>query len=290
MAGYLRDILDNYPDLDGVILDHLEFPSYTADALFTCFCDGCHAKAKSYGYDFNDLKQTALKFYSWIKNLDKRRIERISEDGMSPVDTMAEIFSHEDFVNWWQLKFKSTTELAGHIREIVNEVDPSLELHIDCVAPSFAPLSGVNVTSLSRYCNMFNPKFYPSTDYWGWHARLTSYADLIREGKEIDESVTFKFIVKLFGLKGLLRYKSINELKNTPLPTELFRNEAEKAIELFGDKRRIRPWVRLDYALTSEIRNMVRAIADAGLEGAFFRYYSAATEEKLDIIQEEFGK
>ncbi|MEM3063135.1 MAG: hypothetical protein QW303_06310 [Nitrososphaerota archaeon] len=292
MAGYLKDILNNYSEIDGIILDLLQFPSYTADLLFTCFCEACHNKAEKHGYAFNDFKRAALKIFSQIKSLDKEKIVQISDDGLGPIDTMAEIFSNEDFVNWWNFKFSSINEFAQCIRNIVNDINPSLELNIDCVSPSFTPLFGVSLKSLRKYADVINPKFYPSEDLFGWRGNLISYANFIRENreKEIEEHIVIKFLAELLNLKEVSKFKTLTELREVSFSVELFKNEVNKAVNLFGDKKRIKPWVRLDYALTSEIENMIKALSSANLGGAIFRYYAAATEEKLNMIQKEFKK
>lgn len=287
LEGVLRDVLDTYPSLGGIVLDHLEFPSYTSAETFSCFCDGCHAKAESYGYNLNDIKQSVLRFRSWIR--DEENIKQISENGVTSMDTVAKVFSDEGLSDWFQFKFKSTNDFAARMQGIVHEVNPSLEFHIDTVAPSFCPISGTDVVSLSKYCDMTNPKLYPTAGYWGWHTRLVDYVNFIRKGNEISESTAIKFIVELFGLKGLSEYKSIDELKNKPFPVEFFRSETEKAAKWFGDKRRVRPWVWIDCDTIDEIRNIFKGIAEAGVEGAFVKQYSSATEEKLDVIHEEFG-
>jgi len=287
MKGYLKDILDNYPEINGVILDSLGFASFEADEIFTCFCDVCRDKAESYGYNFSDLKLAALRFRSWLR--DEKNIKQISENGISSIDYVAKIFSDKDFVDWLQFKFKSTNDIARSIHEVVQEVDPLLKLHIICMNPSFAPISGVDILNLKKYCDILTPKLYPTEDYWCWRHRLDSYVEFIRGGSGVDESTAIKFLSELFNLEWLSKYQSINELKSKVMPVEAFENEVKKLIDLFGDKSRIRPWIWLDYALTDEIKNVLKAVAGAGLKGAFFKRYSGATEEKLDMIQKEFG-
>ena len=289
MEGYLRDILDNYPEVSGVILDHLEFPSYVAGEIFTCFCEGCRAKAEEYGYNFQSLKLGALKLYAWIKGLSEERLRWYLENDLSPMDILAELFDYEGFIEWWQFRLRSIKELAKRIQEVVHEVDPSLELNMDSVAPSFCNISGVSLASLSRYSDMLNPKLYPTESYWGWRNRLASYVGFISSGAGVKEGTAFKFLIKLFGLKALSSYRNLDELRGEVFPTELFLNELEKAIRWYGNRRRIRPWVWLEYSSIREIKNMLQAIVKAGVEGAIFKQYSAATEEKLNLIQEELG-
>src|SRR5699024_5315817 len=37
----LRELLRHYDDVDGVVLDWVEYPVHVVDSLFTCFCDHC---------------------------------------------------------------------------------------------------------------------------------------------------------------------------------------------------------------------------------------------------------
>jgi hypothetical protein len=288
LEGVLRDVLETYPSLGGIVLDHLEFPSYTSAETFCCFCDGCRAKAESYGYSLNEIKQSVLRFHSWIR--DEKNIKQVSEYGVTSMDVIAKIFSDEGLSDWFKFKFKSANDFATRLQGIVNQLNPSLEFQIDTVAPSFCPISGTDVVGLSKYCTMTNPKLYPTAGYWGWHTRLPDYVNFVMTSNKIDEATAIKYIVNLFGLKGLSKYNNIKDLQNKPFPVEFFRSETEKAAKWFGDKQRVRPWVWIDCETIDEIRNIVRGIAEAGVEGAFFKQYSAATEQKLDIIQEEFSK
>jgi hypothetical protein len=99
----------------------------------------------------------------------------------------------------------------------------------------------------------------------------------------------FKFLERIFGIKGISMFKTLHELYNNSLPMELFINELEKASILFNAKYRIRPWLRIDYELVDEIKNMLRAVKEADIEGIFIRNYAAATEPKLNIIKEKLG-
>jgi hypothetical protein len=289
MRGYLKDILENYTDIDGVIVDHLEIPSYTSNLLFTCFCDACKEKAHKLGYDFERMKLAALKVRSDLMNLDKQTIKKIANDEIGFSDLLGSVIGNEYVYEWLKFRFKTVNDLANELRQVTNEVNPNLEFHVDAVTTSFSPCSGVNFKSLKKYAYMINPKLYPATDLWGWRARIKDYINLIRQNKSIDDITMFKFLERIFGIKGISMFKTLHELYNNSLPMELFINELEKASILFNAKYRIRPWLRIDYELVDEIKNMLRAVKEADIEGIFIRNYAAATEPKLNIIKEELG-
>jgi hypothetical protein len=289
MKGYLKDILENYPDIDGVIVDHLEIPSYTSELLFTCFCEACKRKADKLGYDFERMKAAVLKFYSNITNLNETTIKKVAEGEMGVNDFVGSIMGDEFLTDWFKFRFETVNELADELRQVINDVNPHLEFHIDSVTTSFAPCSGVSFKALRRFGYMVNPKLYPATDLWGWRSRIKDYINLVRQNKSIDDFTMLKFIERVFGLIGISNFKTLNELYSKPLPKELFINELEKAALLFGSKHRIRPWLRIDYELVDEIRNMLKAIRESGVEGVFIRNYAAATQLKLKIIKEELN-
>jgi hypothetical protein len=195
----------------------------------------------------------------------------------------------EFLTDWFKFRFETVNELADELRQVINDVNPHLEFHIDSVTTSFAPCSGVSFKALRRFAYMINPKLYPATDLWGWRSRIKDYINLVRQNKSIDDSTMLKFIERVFGLIGISNFKTLNELYSKPLPKELFINELEKAALLFGSKHRIRPWLRIDYELVDEIRNMLKAIRESGVEGVFIRNYAAATQLKLKIIKEELN-
>jgi len=289
MKGYLKDILENYPDIDGVIVDHLEIPSYTSDLLFTCFCNACRRTADKLGYDFERMKLAALKTYRDLVYLDEKTIKKIADGEIGFSDLLGSVIGDEYIREWLEFRFETINKLANELRQVIIDVDPNLEFHIDAITTSFAPCSGVSFKRLSSYAHMINPKLYPATDLWGWRTRIKDYINLVRQNKPIDDATMFRFLEKLFGIKGLSNFSSLDELYKKPLPVELFINELEKASLLFGTKQRVRPWLRIDYAMVDEIRNMLRAVKLAGVEGVFIRNYAAATQVKLNIVKEELG-
>lgn len=290
MKGYLKDILENYPDIDGVIVDHLEIPSYTSDLLFTCFCNACRRKADKLGYDFEQMKVAVLKFRHSLTSLDEKAIKKVAEGEVGFSDLLGSILGDEYVVEWLKYRYETINGLADELQQVINDVNPHLEFHVDSVTTSFAPCSGVSFRSLSRFAYMINPKLYPATDLWGWRSRIKDYINLVRQNKAIDDRTMFKFLEKAFGLMGLSRFESIDELYKKSLPVELFINELEKAALLFGSKHRVRPWLRIDYEMVDEVRNMLRAVRESGVEGVFIRNYAAATQLKLDIIREELSR
>lgn len=252
-----------------------------------CFCEGCYSTANTLGYDLDQIKQSVLKLRSWIR--EKDNIKRIAEEGITSMDVIGKLFSEEKLSDWFQFKFESSNKFTQKIQQTVQKLDSSLELHMDFVTPSFCPISGTDVTGLNKYCDIVNPKLYPTAGYWGWHNRLSDYAEFILKENNLKEYTVVRFSENLFGLEGMSEFESVKDLKEKTFPVEFFKNETQKVAEWVDDSKKIRPWVWIDNEEIDEIRNIFRGISEVNVEGVFVKQYSSATEEKLNIIQEEFG-
>ena len=285
MEAYMRDSYQNYPEIDGFMIDHLEFPSYTISEIFACFCEACRQKASALGYPFEELKSGARRTYKRLAYLTPDDIVAISTARSGILDSFAAFASDRELSDWISFKVESLNALFETMRACTKDIDPRLELDIDCVTASFALLSGVDLRKLHRYADFVNPKLYTTPDFWGWRGRITEYLKtLTKLNPRLSEQATLRLLHRIFGMELLLGGRTLEETLGAKFPQRVLSSEAQKNLAFLGDMAKLRPWIRLDIEV-EELDNLLRALTETDVEGVLVRSYEVATEEKLNAIR-----
>jgi hypothetical protein len=287
--AYLHDIYQHYPEIDGFAVDHIEFPSYTLAEVFTCFCDGCRAKASELGYSFERLRATAKKLYTCLSVIKSHDVQAILETRRGILDYFELLLRDTSFIDWIRFRMESTNSFATKVRSFIKEMNPKLEVNIDAVTTSFALPSAADFHSLRDICDSINPKLYITSDFWGWKGKITEYVKTLTGiNPELSEEACLTLLYKIFGLDGLSEIKSLKELNEKPISYETLLSELNKATAWFGDKSRVRPWIRIDIS-AEELHNMLMAIKDANVGPPLIRMYDVAPDEKIETISRELN-
>jgi len=288
MEAYMRDSYENYPEIDGFMVDHLEFPSYTISEIFACFCEGCREKASALGYSFEALKSGARRAYKRLAHLTQNQVAAISIARRGMLDSFAVLAADRELSDWIRFKVESLNAVFESIRRSVNDIDIKLELNIDCVTASFALLSGVDLGNLRGYADFVNPKLYSTPDFWSWRGRISEYVKtLTKLNLELSEEAALRFLYIVFGMELLSSEKTLEETVDTKSPQKVL-SEIQKNAAFLGDKSKLRPWIRLDIEM-EELDNLLGALVKTGIEGVLIRSYEVATEEKLESIHKFIG-
>jgi hypothetical protein len=267
------------------MVDHLEFPSYTISEVFGCFCEACRKKAAVLGYAFDELKSGAKEAYEHLAGLSS---DCFSSNGM--LDAFAKLVGNPKLWNWLRFKVESLNALFEDAQKVTKEIDSRLELDLDCVTASFCLLSGVHLGKLSGYGDFVNPKLYLTNDFWGWRGRISEYFNsLSKLNPKLSEKATLQLLFEIFGMQLLMDKRDLKEIMNTPFTQKVLSSEVRKNLGPLGDRKKLRPWIRLDMQL-GELENLLRALSESDVEGVLIRSYEVATTEKLDAVRRLFAR
>ena len=158
----LRDIIEHYPEIDALYIDHLEFPTYTLEDSFSCFCPHCAAAAKRMGIDLEAIRADLLPYFERLNRLEAAQLD--------------EVFHHDSFRALSRFRWESIKDLAAHIRATIQDAGAgSIKFGITGFTPAFSMTGSRNYQEIADYCDVVLPKFYP--EHWTvvlrmWAARL----------------------------------------------------------------------------------------------------------------------
>ncbi len=176
---------------DGVVLDFVRYPSFSAgNFFFSCFCENCKKFAEEHGYDFNLIKESALSFYR--KDFEKSKY-------------------------WFEFK---NFVLKSYLEYFENKI--SIEKRAFVFSPSLSYFVGQDYDVFLKYLDKLHPMVYPEGSlgpacigYEAYHLSLLLNIDL-------------QDVYEILGIKISNLPKSRDELFKNGMPDEIIYHEVKK--------------------------------------------------------------
>jgi len=281
----IKDIVSHYPDIDTLILDHIEFPTYNIKDNFSCFCEHCYKEAKKMGYELDKIKEEVYNFYKRVKNISKQTIRNIKYY-RSLFDSIDLLINNPLLFNWIKFKTDSVVEFVKEVRSILKEENKNVALGLTGFTPTLGYLGSRNYKKLAEYCDVLLPKFY--NEHWGliakwWAEELMEYnANLIDE-----ECIEFFYV--LTGWSELGAPKKIDEIDpSSPkgiIPPETLITESVKIRNMVQEKSKIFCFLHC-WGTKENLEKKLRILKECPIDGIALWNYGLLSDEKLNILKE----
>ncbi|MBT3995564.1 MAG: hypothetical protein HOJ22_06480 [Chloroflexi bacterium] len=168
MAAETADIIAEYPEADGLLLDRMEQSFYTFDDAFVDYGSHAQKAAEKYGLDFesiNGAAGAALQHFASITNDELDSVQSkidipIAFPGLAQNDSS----SGQSLNDAMKLRSKTASHLLKTIRESADSVRPEVELIPITFPPPLSLLTGVDFSKYSKYADAVMIKFF--TMHW----------------------------------------------------------------------------------------------------------------------------
>lgn len=165
MAAETTDILTEYPEADGLLLDRMEQSFYTFDDAFVDF--GVHAQraAQGLGLDFEAMNIAVGATLERFASLTNNDLDAINSKIDIPIDFLRTPGADSDpLKDAMQLRSKISTNLLASIRKSADAVRDDVELIPITFPPPLSVLTGVDFGAYSDYAHSVMIKFF--TMHW----------------------------------------------------------------------------------------------------------------------------
>lgn len=226
----MRDIIGHYPEIDALYVDHLEFPTYTLEDSFSCFCQHCVARAKDTGIDLEVVRADLLPYFKNLNQLSAAELD--------------EMFSHKSFKTLSRFRWNSIKDFARQIRETIRDASGgSIKFGITGFTPAFSMTGSRDYDEIAECCDIVLPKFYP--EHWTVVLRMW-VAQLCDGNSKMTDREALKVIYKHLCWSGHdlpLSIADIDVDSRRVLPMRLVDVEARRARRALGDKVEIIPCI-----------------------------------------------
>lgn len=285
----IRDLLSHYADIDGIRFDWPEYPPYLLDSVFLDFSEHAHLAAGRLGFNFDAMRQDALRLYQFLHGgLTNEYLERWldADGGRYQLARLA-----TDYPGWFELlRFKATLseELLTGFRRVMNEAGgEQVELAPSAFPPPWSLVSGMDYSRAAKVCDAVSVKLYGMH----WAMILRFYGDQLCEANpHVDSNVLVKVLVRLLGIADDDGFPSLQDYRY-PEPDEphLIGHAAQIAkIRTARQDAGVLPIHVLahGYGPVSDFRDRIQVACEASPHGFWINRYGYLSDAKLDAVGE----
>ena len=296
-----RDTYEQFPELNGFVLDGPEYgyeiePGHRSD-VFAGLTPADEEKARQLGYDVDMLAAAPARLKGVLQSLGAEGMRGFVESRGGPFDAVDLLLRAPEVFDLIRFRTDCIQDYVGAFHGCVKELGSDLELACGPRTSAFAPLTGYNYRRLREVTDFFCPKLY----FWqhgidGLKGTLYRYAKTMMEwNADADEGLALRFAEWLFDL-AVPGVAVLDDLSQ-PLTPEFFQQtvpaEIAKMIHRSGGAEVLRPWLGLHHGgvriSTTELEQMLDAVAHSGLHSMIYWHYSDMTEEEWTILKGYIG-
>lgn len=157
-----RDLVREYPDIDGIRFDWPEYPPYFLDDVFLDFGPHCIAAAARMRFDFARMRSAVLELYRLLHGgLTNAHLERFLQADGGRNAMLTGLIDNPGILDWLRFKGALVSELAMRLRETL---PPRIALTFGVFPPPLSTVSGMQLSAIAQYATALHVKLY--TMHW----------------------------------------------------------------------------------------------------------------------------
>ena len=286
----IRDMVRQYPDLDGLRFDWPEYPPYFLDSIFLDFSDHARRAAHRMGYDFEAMRRDVGALYeklhggltdddlrAWVEDADQGRYHllRLMSDNPGVGD-------------WLRFKAELVEEMLAGFRRVMNEEGAAgMEMLPNAFPPPWTIPSGLDFRRVGRFSSGISCKLYTMH----WPMMLRFYGDqILAANPGLDKGLLTKFLVRLLdiaddgGFDRLEDYTYPDPDTPHPVGDEAMKRKIRQAQADAGET----PVYVLahGYGPLADFKRRLIVAKEAGEHGYWVNRYGYLHDQKLEAIRE----
>ncbi len=285
----IQDLLANYPQAGGLILDWAEFGAYLLEDHFTCFCEHCQRAAAKAGYDWEGVRRDVSAAWSRLHRLSPQKLRRFTAL-IQPPDAWSQILTrHSGWRQFLDFKAWSVERFFRRVRDMMDRegyATHALTARGWCSPWNLS--SGLDYARLSAICSVVSPKLFTFD-----HAALPRWAGLrLQEWNPgLAEPEILAALVQAMNLPDAIVSRRFEDYR-IPAPEEehptffsAYQERLEGMAAAVQAPAHCYP-ISHPYLPAHQWRDMVALIRDSPVDGMWVNMYGYLSDEKLKILEE----
>lgn len=284
-TAMVKDVLNAYPELDGLLLDRMEQSVYSFDDAFVDF--GAHAEqfANENGFDFDALRSSAQSAIDSLQNLTNADIAGVRSGSDVPYMLAAALRDSPGLAELLRFRSSLTASYLASLRMAADSVRHGVQLVPITFPPPLSLLTGVNFSAYSSSADAVMIKFF--TMHWPlivtyWTESITKANPLLDSGL-VARAVSILFDMEDEPSSDLIDYVFPGPDDAHRAGTEAQARKIRQATAEAGDMP-ILPSVHA-YGPLNDVERRWRIGWETGESGMWVNRYGYLSKEKLDLLK-----
>ena len=286
----IRDLVQQYPDLDGLRIDWPEYPPYFLDSAFLDFSYHAEKAAERLGFPFDRMRHDVGTLYEKLHGgLTDPDLEPWSADSDGGRYHMLRLLSdYPGFPASIRFKAALVEELIAGIRRAMDEAGGrSMELLPNAFPPPWTIVSGMDFRRVARHSTAISCKLYTMH----WPMMLRFYGDqILKANPGLSSARLARALVRMLDIaddEGLATVEDYSyPPPDRPHPVGP-RAQARKIRQAQRDAGETPVYVLAHgYGPLEDFRKRLEVAKEAGDHGYWVNRYGYLSDDKLDAIKE----
>lgn len=286
----IRDIVQQYPDLDGLRIDWPEYPPYFLDSVFLDFSYHAERAAERMGFPFERMRRDVGGLYAKLHGgLSDSDLTPWAEDADGGRYHLLRLLSDYPGVAAW-LRFKAALveDMIAGFRSTMNEAGgESMELLPNAFPPPWTIPSGMDFRRVAKHSSAISCKLYTMH----WPMMLRFYGDqILAANPGLSSRLLARALVRWLdiadddGLPAVEDYAypppdvphPVGPLAQTRKIHQAQRDAGDTPVYVLAH----------GYGPLDDFRKRLVVAREAGQHGYWVNRYGYLSDEKLDAIRE----
>jgi len=279
-AALTTDLLQNYPEIDGIRIDWPEIPPYFLESIFTDFGPHVEQFARANGYDFDGIRELATaaynRFFGGLSNQDLQAYIQ------SPDSLISDLEVSEEGA---QLKSMIVANLLKRFREAMDTAGAKEKALIPSAFPSpWNQLSGFDYKIGGEIASAISCKYYTMH----WPMMLRNYSDaLIRHSPNLSHKLLADCLCRAF--EAVSPVPDSSDAFQYPAPQDnhivshTALTEKQKLLESECTSAPVWPLTHA-YGPIDDMVARARAVFSVSKKRLWINRYAYLTDEKLSAL------
>ena len=288
----IRDLCQQYPDIDGIRFDWPEYPPYFLDSAFFDFCDHAKKAADQLGFDFETMQRDVGHFYKRLHGqLTNRDLRNWLDDDGGRYHLLGLLRDSPGIGEWLHFKATLVEKMLAGFRQVMDEAGGrNMGMMPNAFPPPWTIASGMDFRRVAKYSSAISCKLYSMH----WAMILRFYGDqILKANPALSSPLLTRVLVGWLdiaddtGLEKLEDYSYPPPNVAHPVGREAM---ARKIKQAQSDAGRT-PIYSLahGYGPLDDYRERLQVAHDASRYGMWINRYAYLTDDKLDAVRQITG-
>ena len=287
-AAYVRDLMEQYPQITGFRPDWPEYPCYKLDEVFQDFNPQVERWAEEHQFDYKAIRRDVQKAYNYLHGqLTNQDLANLGVPGRGAGTLIHILHSFPGIMEWLRLKTALSTDLLLHWRSIVTAYGgPEKEISANAFMPPLNLWTGFDFRGAAKICQAVSPKIYTMhwsvmVEFWG--------RTLMTQNPGLEEGLLVRSLAHFFDLGDDITATQIDQYgypapdEPHPIPDEAQRRRIEQVCSEVNGRTLVTPLMH-GYGPLADFSRRFKVVAGSPVDGVWINRYGYLSDEKLDTV------
>ncbi|MEE2659570.1 MAG: hypothetical protein VX733_13775 [Candidatus Latescibacterota bacterium] len=285
LRAYVKDLLQQYPQVTGFRPDWPEYPCYKLEEGFQDFSHHVKSWARERGFAFDEIRAEVQIFYDYLHgSLRNADLESLASPERGGFARLALLRGYAGVFEWLRLKAALSVDMLKFWRESIDEAGGcGKKLSANAFMPPLTLLTGFDFRAAAEFCDAASPKLYTMhwtvmVEFWGRR--------LLESNPGLDEGLLVAALANVFDLGDAAPGHCLDDFhypepdEPHPVSDTAQLRRVRQATLLAGSGMEITPIVH-GYGPHHDFVRRFDLLASSAAEGAWINRYGYLSDDKL---------